>query len=46
MEESDLAKCRRKIKNLLEKYNCEIISADEWTHTLIRDKATQETNSI
>lgn len=43
---SDLQKCRVKIKALLEEYNCRIMSADEWSHCLIVDNDTDETDNI
>ncbi len=42
----NLAKCKRKLQDILEEHNCQIIAADEWTQTLIRDRATQDTDSI
>ena len=41
-----MKKCKRKIINILEKYNCELISADEWHTVLIRDKDIDETTSV
>jgi hypothetical protein len=42
-ERDDLEECRDKINKLLKEYNCELISADEWHHVLIRDCDTDET---
>lgn len=41
--ESDLIKCKSKLLAILEKYNCELISADEYVQVLIRDKDTDKT---
>ena len=35
-----------KIERLLEEFNCEIISADEYTTVLIRDKDTKEVDRL
>lgn len=40
---SDIEQCKRKIKALLEEYNCKLISADEWHHVLLYDMDTHET---
>jgi hypothetical protein len=43
---TDIEICRNKIKALLEEYNCELWSADEYSHVLIYDKDTQETKGF
>lgn len=40
---TDLDECRRKIRGILEEYNCRLLSADEYSHVLLYDKDTQET---
>ena len=42
----DIEICRAKINALLVEYNCEVISADEYTQTLIRDKDTEECKQL
>ena len=46
MDKSNLDLCKAHIKVILETYGCEIISADEWTQTLIRERSTNETVKI
>lgn len=40
---SDLEECKLKVLATLREYNCELMSADEWTQVLIRDKDTDKT---
>lgn len=39
---TDAELCRDAIVELLLEYNCELLSADEWSHVLLRDKDTNE----
>ena len=39
----DLEECRNKIIHLLNEYNCDLISADEWYNVLLQDCDTLET---
>jgi len=41
-----LESCQREIKEILNKYDCHIIAADEYTSTLIRSNVNYETVSI
>tara|TARA_R110002012_G_scaffold49804_2_gene128773 strand:- start:35754 stop:35918 length:165 start_codon:yes stop_codon:yes gene_type:complete len=41
-ERSDVEECRDKINQLLQEYNCSLMSADEWSNVLIYDKDTME----
>jgi hypothetical protein len=40
---SDLEECKLKVLATLREYNCELMSADEWSQVLIRDKDTDKT---
>ena len=40
---SDLEECKLKVLATLRDYNCELLSADELTQVLIRDKDTDKT---
>lgn len=39
---SDVEECRDKINQLLMEYNCELMSADDWSNVLLYDKDTGE----
>jgi hypothetical protein len=43
---TDIEICRNKIEELLNEYNCSLMSADEYSHVLIYDKDTQETKGF
>jgi len=46
MEESNIEKAKRKIENILRKYNMRILSQDEWHSVLIQDNSTKEYKEI
>jgi len=39
----DIEECKKKIKLILEQYNCSLISADDYSNVLIYDHDTLET---
>jgi len=45
-KQTDIEECKDKIKMILREYNCEIISADEYTSVLLRDRDTEECLNI
>jgi len=45
-DNTDFDICKIKIEQLLKEFNCEIISADEYTSVLIRDKDTKEIDRL
>jgi hypothetical protein len=44
--QNDIEICKSRIIALLEEFNCELLSADEWHRVLIRDRDTQETKGF
>lgn len=42
-KQTDIEKCKFKINKLLKEYNCDLMSADEWSRVLLIDNDTQET---
>ena len=40
---SDLEECKIKLLAILREYNCELMSADECSQVLVRDKDTDKT---
>jgi hypothetical protein len=44
--EDNIKKCKEKIQKILDKYDCRLISADEFTVVLVEDKRTEKTSSM
>jgi len=43
---NDIEKCKEKIQKILNKYNCRLIAADEYTEVLLQNKETEETSTM